>query len=1264
MRRSFFFSISLLFVGIMTTGQLSAQTDMSSIGEAALRQDSVGVFVALPASEYPVGSVFSTQLCGVEAVQLEYPEYELLTKEEIRTIKQQNITLPSQIDPEYLVVTERKERRLEVSFSPFVKRGGKYYRLTSVRFTPKETLTRIRNPRLQENSDGGRYAEHSVLQNGKWVKIHVSEEGVYRLTPSWLASMGFSDANRVKVYGYGGRALPETFNFSGENALIDDLPEVPTYKNGNDLLFFAEGVTRWEWDEDFEQYSHQPSPYSSYSYYFITEGEAPLQMQTISEQTASQTIATVPHHALYEKDAYAWFGGGRNFVDNYDFSTGRTHSFTLATPGIVTGEQSTIDIAFTAAGATSTTPVAITLAGSSLGNLSVPAFADNESAREVIRTYNSRSLASSNTFTFTTGNSNPARLDFIRATYPMRLSATMDGVSFSPCQEGAVTLQIADASETTQLWMIGEGANATSRIPASLSGNVLTATVPNGMARYVLVNTAKTYETPVKDGDVANQDLHGESEAYDMVIIISESELLLEQAERLATLHREKDGLRVKIVNAGLLYNEFSSGTPDAGAYRRYVKMLYDKAQTAEDMPRFLLFFGDCFYDNRGVTAEGRRYNLKDFLLSYEPGMGYATDFAIGTLNSYVTDDFFGLLDDGEGTRIMREKTDIAIGRIPIHDVTNASYYVDKVIGYVSGNFVGSWKNRLVFIGDDIDNNMHMKGAESAIAQTEAQAGAAVIRRIYPDATKRVVTATNTAYPESTSRLIREMDRGALMFNYTGHGGPTGLSHSTLLWAKDFVEHAGTRPALWAFASCEITPYDQQEEENLGRMSLFSHEGGAIAVMCSARAVYASYNSALNDLFCQNVFSKDATTGRRHTIGEALRLCKNGLIASGRDATYNKLKYALLGDPAVALQLPTGVVVLDSIDGQLLSESTFMQLKAGQIVRFSGHVAPEGDASAIDTQFNGEVAATLFDRLETVTCLNNAGTADTPMTYQERTVQLYEGRDSIRAGKFSFEARIPLALSYSEDDARIVLYAVNNERDKECHGESTQFYLNGTADSGAHDTQGPTVVAVLGNPDGYVEGTTVGSVFTLNATIEDESGINTTSASVGHDMEMWIDGDKTDVTVLNDYFQYDFGSYQSGSIAYPVMGLSEGRHTLTLRVWDVFDNSTTVTLGFNVRFDITTGLSVFSANNPAQGYARLIIQGIDTESTEPVYVSAYDISGRRLWTQKIDSYGKAYAFETWQLKMQGGAGVTAGIYILKATQGGHESPGVKVIVTR
>ncbi|MBP3228278.1 MAG: type IX secretion system sortase PorU, partial [Bacteroidaceae bacterium] len=1136
-------------------------------------------FLPIPAGDYPVGTLFTAQLRDARAAVLEYPEFVPLTRAEVRQVKALGLHLGEQPQPEFFVATERKRPVLEVTFLPLVKRGGKYYRVASVKITPVPDAARMpaAPARIASGAAASRYAAHSVLAEGRWVKIQVTQEGVYRLTAAQLATLGFSNPDRVRLYGYGGRPLPEAFNFSGTDALVDDLCEVPLRRTAGGLLFFAEGVTRWTWNASTAKYTHLQSPYATASCYFLTEGE-PLAFPTLDEATgADVTLDAVPHHAVLDNDAYAWYGGGRNFQDAYDFATGRSHNFSLAAPGCVAGEAAKVDIAFTAAGQTSTTPVTYTLGGTTLGTVTIPMFGDNESARESVRSYNTTALTAANTFGITTGGTNPARLDYIRATYTMRLDATLGGTSFSPCRSGAVTLRVANATAQTELWRVGDAGTPTARVPATLDGTTLTATVADGLARYVIVSPDAQYAAPTSLGTVPNQDLHGDPSAYDMVIILAPSAKLQEQAERIAALHTDSDGLRVKIVRADLLYNEFSSGTPDAAAYRRYVKMLYDRAATEADAPRYLLLFGDCFYDNRGVTPEGARLDRNDFLLSFEPGMGAVSDFSIGTLASYVTDDYFGLLDDGEGANITREKTDLAIGRIPTHDAATAARLVDKIVAYRQNATVGAWKNRLIFIGDDIDNNLHMRGAESALKCAEAVAGEVVVKRIYPDATRRKTDATGFTYPEATARIRQEMERGALMFNYTGHGGPSQISHAHIAGYQDFVDYAGTRPALWAFASCEITPYDQQEDD-LGRAALFSQQGGAVALMCSARSVYASYNSALNDAFCTNLFSTDAT-GRRYTIGEALWLCKNSLVTTGRDATNNKLKYALLGDPALALAAPTATVVLDSINGQRLTATSFHTLRAGEVVRFSGHI--EGASG-----FHGTVTATLFDRLETVTCLNNAKTADTPYTYTERTAQLYEGSDSVRAGKFSVEVVIPRAISYSDDAARLVLYAVSDDHTLEAHGDNTQFCLNGTAPTAEADTVGPVVVPYLGDPD-FVQGGTVAGDVVLGATVSDDSGINTTSGSVGHDIELVIDGNTADTRVLNDYFQYDFGTYRSGTIAYPLTGLTEGRHTLTLRVWDVFDNSTTATLAFNVRGGAGSGLSVYPASNPARTTTRL-----------------------------------------------------------------------------
>lgn len=1211
-------------------------------------------FVALPTVEYPVGRAFEARLAGATSVRLDYPELVPLTRAEVRRVEELGLELGTMPTAETYLGMERKQPVLDLRIIPLVVREGKYFRATSVRITPLNESKALRARMPGKAPASGRYAEHSRLATGHWQKICVEQEGVYRLTDATLRSWGFTKPEQVRLYGYGGRALAEQAVFTGSDMWLDDVCEVPMWRTEGGWLFFAEGVIRWQWLEAEQQWSHSQSPYSLRSYYFLTEGEGGMDFPVADESgTVAEQTDAVWHYGVLDRDAFAWFGGGRNFADSHDYSTGSGPTYQLATPNVVAGEEARLDIAFTSAGQTSSTAVQVKLNGEQIGSLTLPAYADNESAREAVRDFTTTALQPENKLTFTVNGSNPARLDYVRATYRMRLTAANGGTSFSPCKEGAVTLRVTGASSSTQLWQVGEGGVPTRRMTTTLgSDGVMVCTVSDGTARYVMVDANKEYATPTLVGTVANQDLHGDHEAYDMVVIVPQSGKLDAEAERLAAYHREADGLRVKVVRADAIYNEFSSGTPDATAYRRYVKMLYDRAQTDEDMPRYLLFFGDCFFDNRGVTAEGRAEQLNDYLLSFEPGTGSMTDFSIGTLASYATDDYFALLDDGEGVSLAREKTDLAVGRLPVHDSETARLMVDKIIAYGKGENPGAWRNRLIFAGDDIDNNMHMRGAESALEESLRGAGSVVAKRIYPDATRRMAAATHVYYPEATKRMLTEMDRGALMFNYTGHGGTTQISHARLLTKEDFAEHAGEHPALWVFAACEITPYDQQEDD-LGRILLASPQGGAIALMCSSRAVYASYNSALNDAFCRFVFAKDAK-GKRYTMGEALQRCKNDLITTGRDATNNKLKYVLLGDPALVLRLPTGSVVLDSINGQLLKPSSFVQLKAGEVVRLSGHIA---DAPT----FKGTLTATLFDREETITCLNNAGTADTPMTYKERTSQLYEGTDSVRDGKFTIQMIIPRAISYSDDDARLVFYAVNEDYTLECHGETTQFCLNGSAAGLDADNEGPVVVPYLGDPD-FVYGGVVPSTVMLGATIHDESGINTTSRSVGHDIELVIDGNTADTRILNDYFQYDFGSYNTGTIAYPLTGLAEGRHTLTLRVWDVLDNSTVATLSFVVKDGGGNKLSLFPATNPTKASTRLVVQGINTESAEPVVLRAYDVAGRMLWTQTLPADGKAYATTTWPLTTNAGGPVTAGMYILRATQGDTESEGAKLIV--
>lgn len=1254
---------------------------------AARRVNSDSVFTALPATSYPVSAeglpVFSHQIdCGADtdgaadyAVRLDYAEYAPLTAEEVGRIKRGQLAVADTIVPRVETGISRRHTLLDVTFTPIVRRGGRYLRLVSCKLVVEKsaTLQSFTTSRLQSfttsqlQSSTGRWADASVLSTGKWVKIRVSDEGVYSLTASQLAGWGFSDPSRVKLYGYGGRPQDEawTFTAGNNNRVPDDLCEVPLYRRTNDLLFYAEGTVRWTWNTTYSQWVHETQPYSRYSYYFITEGDSPLSFSTADAVSSTSTsLSTITHHALLDRDEVGIYAGGRQLYDSHNFATdGTTKTYRLAAPGIVAGETAKACIAVGASNSSSSVSVQAAANGTSLGTLTVRKYGENESGAERRETFSTTALTADNTFTFACNTSAPTRLNYICLTYPCALNATSLTTAFTPNVSGAVTLTIEGASSSTQLWCIGTADDPAKQIPATLSGATLTANVSDGTRRYILVDAAATsYSSPTYVGTVENQNLHADT-GIDMVIIVPSSGKLTEQATRLAEAHAAKDSLNVKVVTAEQLYNEFSSGTPDASAYRRYLKMLYDRASSEADAPRYLLLFGDCAWDNRMITSDWTGYSPNDFLLSFEVNDGYTSlgtrDFALGSLASYVTDDFFTWLDDSEGTSYSRNKPDVAVGRFLCHDAATAKTLVDKAIAYMNNDVVGAWKNRVYVLGDDGDNNLHMTGAETVASSiTDACDDELLLHKVYWDAYTRTVTATGSTYPQVTAMMQEYMRQGALLFNYMGHGSPEQISHRKILLKDDFAVTSSSRLPLWVMASCEITPYDSQEDD-IGRTALYNETGGAIGVVCASRAVYASSNTALNSEFVTRLLSNDGA----NTLGEALRLTKNALLNSGGNVDYsiNKLKYVLLGDPALKLAMPRQRVVLDSINGAALTASTFLTLKAGSVARFSGHVCGT-DGTALTT-FNGTLTATLSDREETITCKNNDGSATTPLTYTDRTKTIYEGSDSVTAGRFTLQVAIPRDISYTNDAARLTLYAVSTDHAIEANGHNEQFCLNGTADSIDSDTIPPTVYVYLDTPD-FQNGGITSTSPVFFAEVSDNAGLSVSGISIGHDMELVLDNNAANLTVLNDYFTYTFGDYRSGQVSYALSGLTAGAHTLSFKAWDVNNNATTATLSFYVSDNVPTAFDISVTQNPATTTTNFVTV-LSSSATSQLTIDVYDLMGRKVWTSSATT-SSTYNVQTWNLTDATGARLPAGLYFFKATTAGEageeETDAKKIII--
>ena len=743
---------------------------------------------------------------------------------------------------------------------------------------------------------------------------------------------------------------------------------------------------------------------------------------------------------------------------------------------------------------------------------------------------------------------------------------------------------------------------------------------------------------------ITNQDHHAD-EAVDMVIIIPTNQQVLAQAERIKAWHETNDGLRVRIVPADELYNEFSSGTPDATAYRRYLKMFYDRATTDADIPRFLFLFGDGAWDNRMLSADWAGYDPDDFLLCFE------SENSFSHVNCYVSDDFFCLLDDEEQIQQTKNninaylgKPDVAVGRFPARTEVEAKVLVDKTLNYADNVYAGPWQNVICVMGDDGNGNTHMATADRVANLVETNYSGYTINKIYWDAYQRVSSATGYSYPDVTQLIKQQMTNGALMMNYNGHGAPYAFSHELVMKLADFESSVSNCLPLWVTASCDIMPFDGQEE-NIGETVMFNQRGGGVAFFGTTRTVYASYNEQMNLAFTNYVL----TPG--YTIGEAVRQAKCDLVSQGRDTSPNKLQYTLLGDPALRLACPESGVVIDSINGQAVSKE--VQLSAGSVATVRGHIVKD---KVLNSSFSGVVTATVRDAEETITCqLNNqtAEGADEPFVYKDRTKTLYQGSDSIVNGIFRFTFAVPKDISYTDGNGLMTLYAVNNDKTETAHGENGSFVLNGS-DITQNDSIGPSIYCYL-NSKSFVNGGNVNATPYFGAELYDDNGINASGSSVGHDLELIIDGELSKTYNLNDYFSFDFGDYRSGTVGFSIPELSVGPHKLLFRAWDVLNNSSTSELTFNVVKNAGDGsFSVICTKNPATTTTSFVINHDRSSSEVDVTIDIFDMSGRQLWKRvETGLPTDGVVVMDWDLRIGGGSRLRTGVYIYRIQVNGN-----------
>lgn len=1081
-------------------------------------------------------------------------------------------------------------------------------------------------------ADSSRYASESVLNSGKWVKIQVAEDGIYKLTAADLKKMGFSNLDKVAVYGYGGWPLDEDFS----TTYIDDVPEVAVWRGADYLLFYGKGPRKWEYSSSDKSFIHTNNPYSNYGYYFVTEKETTGRTMEKAASAAGATlqVTTFDDYVLHEEELVSVNSSGRELYGE-SFTSTLSRDFTISVPGI-TNDEGKATLSFISRG---NGTITMNVDGNALisGSVSVPSD-EYEVARELYRERawmaDKGETVKVNIGYSTTGHKN-VHLNYFRLQMKRQLKVYDNYTFFRSlsARGNASRFVIQGADASTLVFDVTDGVNP-QQMETSLNGTELSFSIPaSASLREFVVVKPSQIKAPVTVGEVANQNLHALPQ-QDMIIIAQPN--FTTQAERLAEAHRTKDNLTVRVVTPESIYNEFSSGTPDATAYRRFMKMFYDRKTSEADAPKYLLLFGDGSFDNRKLTSAWKSVDMSNMLLTYQ------TENSLSS-QSYVIDDYFGFLDDADNKKsLQNKKLCLGIGRFPIRTVEQATQMVDKVISYMENKNTGSWKNNLCFMADDGSNTdgfmtEHMEFADQLAGYVESEHPEFLVNKLYYDAYKKDMTAGT--YPDVRSGLQKLLKDGLLLFNYTGHGGTTALSDEKVLTQTDINQFTYTHLPVWVTATCDFTRFDDLNT-SAGEDVFLNKSSGGIALFTTVRVAYSRPNFPINDNVIRNLFERN--NGRRRTLGEVMQATKNTL------SSVYKLGFCLIGDPAVKMAYPEFGMKVTTVNGQSVDGNS-ISFKALEKITVEGEVL---DVSGqLVTDFTGIVNPTVKDSKVTVTCLKNSNKDGSPaFTFTDYPNTIFIGNDSVRNGKFSFTFTVPKDISYSNLQGKMNLYAVDTESGNEAQGNFDNFIVGGTSDTAETDTIGPEIRALYLNDTTFVDGGQVNTTPYFVAELWDKSGVNITGSSVGHDMMLVIDESTVLSYNLNSYYELLPGEDGTGIVKFPIPALEPGKHTAEFWVWDILNNSTVRTFTFEVVEGLKPFLfDVIATPGIAREQVTFHLMHNRPESRMRVGIMVYDLAGRQLW--KHEESGTSGLFEnytvSWDLT-SGGVRMRPGVYIYRA----------------
>ncbi|WP_143520105.1 type IX secretion system sortase PorU [Reichenbachiella sp. 5M10] len=1076
--------------------------------------------------------------------------------------------------------------------------------------------------------------QNSVLSKGNWYQMAVLEEGVYRVDAELLDQLGIErgslDPDRLAVYGnsYNG-TLPQA------NAMDRpvDLLENSTYAVGladgqfdreDYLLFYARSSDLVYFDTLRSVFAFENNFYSDTSFYYLTvKDEAAKRMTERAAGTVSGSASeTYWKLSTHELDDSNLLNSGRLWLGEIFNNSQPSRTIEFDATGLVQGSDAMVLSAVVTYKVVTASSFQFALNGLPIDTIQMIPVGGGEYdtqafiGRDTIRVdeVQGDALSLEVTFSISSGNAR-GYLDYAHLMSLHSLDVRNGFLSFYP--KGEQAYRIISGDDPMLIWDVSTPTDPIGQLYMK-QGDEVVFERSVGSRQYVAFEESQI-KSPIAVGAIANQNLHGLGAAE---VIYVTTRAFETEVQRLANYRTARDGLLTHVVTVDQVYHEFSSGRQDLSALRDFLKYQYDQYGVL----KYVTLVGDGSYDYKDRVRGNN--NLVPI---------YESRNSIDPIDTYSSEDFLGFMEEDEGEWVESYGGDntleLGIGRIPAKTVSEVSAYVNKIIRYETSSLgYGNWRNKLVFVADDGDNNIHQRDANRMANYVDTVGAELNVRKVFLDSYEQFGLHPNQRSPQANAAFLEAISNGTVIVNYTGHGNEQQLADEKIM-SIEIIEGLSNRNLLPFFvtATCDFGNYDNPLVVSGGEQILLSAQGGSIGLLASTRPVLASTNYALNLAMYQALLAK-TPDGYYPRLGDMIRVTKNTSLSGVRNRNY-----ALLGDASMRLAFPERTVRLTHINDKALGELDSLGALGKYKIRgqvLSGDVTDEG--------FDGQVTVTILDK---PTEFRTLGDESSAQTYSERDVVLFQGKATVNEGVFDLEVIIPKNIDYSFGEGKISFYAVNSFNTLDGHGVFSEVIVGGSVSGAEEDRRAPEMSLYLGNTD-FRDGGKVNASTILLARLTDENGINTSKLGFGNDIVLYLD-DSTGIA-LNDYYTADLDTYQAGWVMYPMDNLTKGHHELTLVAFDSYNNRVEETIGFYVSEKDDIELSdVMNYPNPMHEETTFRFSHDRLGEDLEISLSIANLQGQVILSQVYDIIDAPATIDgiIWDGTGANGSKVKKGIYI-------------------